>query len=366
MKNLVAGFIKNQHIIIKCNEPFAIDTLRIIIKPEKPYAYNLKIRASNSYDAFNPVFSHNRIKTGDFWFDRVVFIDGDNDMAIIGLLNTRSRILIYRLMNIGDLIVNSKHIIICLKYKSAEFLCGIINDLIELSELLSRNSNIKTNLIDNFFASKDYSVRKHNLDLLLNNFRLAKEEDHIIKRALHDPYWEIAFTAAEYLGKKGSVYFSDILKRTPPEFSAMLIQRIRKIMKNDSINVLINLYKKCSNYDIKLNLIKEIGKHKQQKAGDFLINLLYQRDMINQQAIIQALAKCGNVKALAPLYYLAKVVFKNPLLIRAARRAMARIQLRLGDVGKGCLSLTNTAKEEGELSLLKNKWGGLDIVEKKV
>ena len=78
-------------------------------------------------------------------------------------------------------------------------------------------------------------------------------------------------------------------------------------------------------------------------------------------AAVEALAKLGTVRAVEPLFELAKKMRFGP----SARTAIDSIQSRLGDVEAGRLSLAPTIDPDGALSLAGDpeKAGGLSLDE---
>jgi len=69
-------------------------------------------------------------------------------------------------------------------------------------------------------------------------------------------------------------------------------------------------------------------------------------------AVIKALARCGDMKAVEPLYNLSKQVIIPPSMKTEAKKSIAGIQYRFGTGDKGWLSLNDSDSSDGSLSLL--------------
>jgi HEAT repeat protein len=92
-----------------------------------------------------------------------------------------------------------------------------------------------------------------------------------------------------------------------------------------------------------------------------LIQALQHETAEAQVAAANGLGRLGSAAAVLPLQEAAKRSAHNPDLLKAARQAIAEIQLRLPEASPGQLSLAGT--EAGQLSLAQTEAGQLSLVE---
>ena len=78
-------------------------------------------------------------------------------------------------------------------------------------------------------------------------------------------------------------------------------------------------------------------------------------------AAIKALATCGTMKAIEPLYELSTKFAINPSIKREAGRAISEIQKRYGVGERGAVSLSTETTEAGAVSLDRASMGELSI-----
>ena len=101
-----------------------------------------------------------------------------------------------------------------------------------------------------------------------------------------------------------------------------------------------------------MSLARALRRIKDPSSEDALVCLLERKDVPVLLEVVKGLGEFGSIKAVEPMLRLTKGVRLSTELKESTRRAIFRIQERMGDVDAGRLSVAGSSDEQGRVSLI--------------
>jgi len=323
----VKGYIDNNEINIGIASNNNKNNVFIEIK--KITGYSLKINIEkNDFTHFG--LKYKDIKIGDDYFDKKIFIEGNQEREIISKFNSNIKNRIYNniIYNYSSYTINRNKISFYIEEEKIENIETIINESIYLSNHLFSKQDTDKLLIDNINNENINNARIRNMEMLIESDELIKHHD-FFKNLQNDYNITIAVMASYALKEPG-------LKK--------LIALLDRFSIDDLPETSNNFFIKLTDY---------LGNIKEKKAADWLIKHLNINDNDKKISVINALGKIGSIKAVEYLLPLTKGL--NPSNVKkASLDAIQKIQANIPEDQKGDLTLTEIEKA-GELSLENNK-----------
>lgn len=362
-KPSIMGNIEGNSIYIELMPGLAHSIAIHITHPDDfPYHLQISDRLMLDYERSS------LIQTSNEDFNRRIFISSLYTTGATALMDKSTRTIINSLYSLSNLFTLQGNRITVRFYYSIKNIIDIeyktkkaLRSTLDLIKRLTRKGNIKDLLSENALSDPDRIVRKRNLELLISHFNfedLKETLEKVLKKALKDRDREIQYIAADHLGKEGLPYlynlFNNVSSWDKP-FRIKIITSIARIQGTASMSFLIEYYNTLDIKEYKIKIINLFEDYGDKQANNLLIEQLKEDiDHDLKLAIIKALGRCGTLDAVEPLYQISKQIIILPSLKTAAKQSIARIQSHFGAGEKGWLSLTDADQSEGSLSLMEN------------
>jgi len=175
--------------------------IRIKAAPVHKLPYNITLTTETNLSRFKGYLGESDIRTTDKQFDNEILLDGWQE-GVIAMLSRWARTLILRLKDNIISFYLSQNIVDITIYKRNESALSLIYRIKLICSLiheLSRDNNLKTLLEGNIRNDPEISVRKRNLEILIQEYHhnIVKIED-VLNSCLEDRAWEVSITAAPY------------------------------------------------------------------------------------------------------------------------------------------------------------------------
>jgi hypothetical protein len=372
------GKINGNLLIIKLVKKSAGYFYQIIIHPQKDKSYSLILTKRSLYIYYKlemhktselkmPKSNYKPVSVADPYCLRNVIICSKDENTAVGLLNTETR---KRIDFINDCTVEfnvkEKEMKVLLKAKGIKMrdLEKILGELHKLSLQLEDGKNIYNLLLHNACHDPVPEVRKHNLSILVGNYRDKKQTKQILNKSLKDRNFEVSLFAAKSLGKDIFKQVVRIINTLDPSEKIKAIKMLGREKIKQSVDFLIDFFQQTRSNYIKTEIIKAFKEFEDSKANELLIEQLQRKFSDIRPAAVDALAACGKKSAIAPLHKIVRDTTAPVNLRKKAEYAISQIRSRIGETGEGWLSVAAPSPAEGSLSLKeKGKAGGLSVAE---
>lgn len=330
-------------------------------------------------------------------FDARTYISSfsrNSEAEVSALLDDKTRAIVSRVIVKGGAKVSGGSITTN-KTTSIDEAPSVLHDLVELGHRLTmKATEVPERLAHNALNDALSSVRLRNLTLLQERYPNRQETYDTSASLLIDSNYSIRLAAAMFLGPDGLSVIEEIAnaRYAPVDVRSKALQHfVTKAEREDAIKMAMALLKDRS-IRVRRKAIHCLGRLRHRPALEHVLPLLESASVATKLVIITALkrigdpetetaliklledpsdrvrtsaieslAKIGTVKAVEPLYVLAK----ERRFKRQARTAIDSIQSRLGDVEAGRLSLAPNVDADGALSLAGDPEtaGGLSLDE---
>jgi hypothetical protein len=356
----------------------------------------LTLVPSESWRALDHLFEGERVLTLDRAFDARVVVQGD-ELRTAAILDAETRRLATHA--IGVLGANVCFGAIHYDAKSpleteddAAQLIEAVHALIALARALSvTDDQLPERLLENVESDPHPGVRYRSLSVLLDHYPGSDASKRASEIALTDPSTWSRFLAAVNLGQDGFQHLERIaLDDAAPEgLRGRAIIALTKLDPMDAVVSVLERALECPVWEAKISTLEAMAKlnHLPARQTGALEEMIASGDPKAIRAVLKVveatrakvfepmlidligasgrgiaagnivenavrlLGEVGSVRAVEPLLDLAKLIFVDPSLKRAAKSALTEIQARLGDVDRGSLSIVGLPEDEGALSL---------------
>jgi len=421
VKIQLKGGSKDQKICIENLVFNANNCIRIVIPVSRSLEENrFIIKREALLGKIGKAVGFQYLKSGDPSFDREFRIEGNdselNNAYIVGVMNGHAREIIRTIFSfqgkswdIQSIEVNSTSILFhsFIKYSDtslARYITRTAELLFQLKRQILWGERISDSLMENALHDSSPAVRKENLSVLLASFPL---DDSICKRIrllLKDPAPQVSMEAAKVLEEEGIEHLCSIMLngkspwrqksaeilRTSHHYKVLeairkifagpkagldkgflcsIIQILAELNPPDTINLLLENFLRVPYKEVKMEVARalttvsaDVGADG-QRLNDFLLHYLNDEDKNLHWLTVSALAKYGNLSAVAPLDELSQEMVFNLPLKSEIQKSIAQIQERCGKGEAGWLSITANNSPSGKLSFPKPTLpkGGLSV-----
>ncbi len=319
--------------------------------------------------SFQYKLGQNIFRTGHEYFDDSIFItsvDPDDTRAI---LNAQIRqALLDMASKYDDLSITPFKLYVKRQnngFVSAKEIHASIEELIQISRMLQPQKTLLESMADMAYHDPHIGVRKQNIAALYRSYPEEALTRTIINNSLKDKDRSIRVFTALLLKEKGrDILFNEIL--TPGinnEDLQSILDEIRLMKYPDSSEFLIKSYKLQNDIQIQVQLLETLTDLEESSNETFFLSELQEhpRDWLSEY-LIHALGQCATLEAVEPLYKLEKAANSLSLQKNSLHSAIATIQNRYSSSAqRGSLSISESAEQEGGLSIHGEGAGGLSL-----
>jgi len=307
------------------------------------------------------------IDVGDPNFDRKLFSYGSRKDSFFAYLDNETRYLALELDVVSDNFELSSSWIKVTKriYKDydSEKIKKILDVIFKLNRSLFKKKSLSQRLYVNAKNDPYKKVRQNNLKALVKSLPLDYDLENHIKEFLEDDDIINRFIAAKGLGKEGLHFICNNLMadELSIKFLLELLKHIEESKYKKAIPHLKKLIDSHGNNDIAEAAIHAIGILGNKSHVKYLLNLYSSYDDFDiHLKIIAALGKIGTKDTVSNLKKINDDSL-NPLIRFSVQKAVDKIQLRLGKVERGWVSIDGLEEKNGQLSLDSSNDGLLSV-----
>lgn len=358
----------------------------VTMPPGPPGFSGVHIRREKS----KPSGAH-EIEIGDATFDKAFYVMGP-ERLLTALLDSemRQRLLAVNAETVALEIVRGE---LGVGTSSDYWIAGQLPALLDVARRCTQPLDVASRLADNALHDPEAGVRIRNLIVLAREFPGEPATLETLRAACADESPRVRLQAARGLGAEGrevllemaegladdaiSAEAVDSLDRELPveRTRALLLQALhRRLLKSaraalealgdrtapEDVNTLARIMAR-EHGELAAVAATALGRTGSPAAEPPLLQALRSPARDLQVAAADALARVGTPAAVLPLKEAAERSAHDPALLKAARQAIAEIQLRLPGASPGQLSLAST--EAGQLSLAQTEAGQLSLAE---
>jgi len=330
------------------------------------------------------------IEIGDEPFDKAFYVVGP-ERLLTALLDVEMRQLLMSVNaeTLALAIVRGELGVGTFGYRIAD----LLPFLLDIARRCAQPLDVARRLVDNALHDPDVGVRLRNLLVLAREFPGEPATLEALRTACADKSLRVRLRAAQGLGAEGREVLLELAesladdaisaeavasldRELPVERTrALLLQALRRRLHKTARACLEALGGSTSTEDVdtlakvmsrehsELAAVaaRALGRTGSPAAEPPLLQALQSQTRDLQVAAADALARIGTTASVLPLKQAAERSAHDPALLKAARQAIAEIQLRLPGASPGQLSLAST--EAGQLSLAPTEAGQLSLAE---
>ncbi len=314
---------------------------------------------------------YSTVQTGDINYDFEIETgySGSPDNAIaISTSDVRSEIL--SLNSLSDYVRVSQYGIHVYNLKidtgSADVIVSYLKRIIAFAKLLLSYDDFKKLHIHNILHDHSSGVRLNNLKMITSHYPVDNEIDALLNTCLRDEDLHLQFEAAKHVRPGGMEHILNMMKTGLIADEKTLLEAVRFFGDTSfkgASDYLVEVFGNNHRENVRLQILSAIRKTGDEKLSPFLVSLLDSRDSDIVGEAVAALATCGDINAVEKLLKAGEHSI-NPFFRNSISEAVAGIQSRLGDAEEGWLSVSETGKTEGQLSLAgAGEAGSLSILD---
>jgi hypothetical protein len=340
-------------------------------QPEKRIPFNICITNETFSTKLEALRGRPDIKTGDLEFDNAFYIKGE-EAGVVALLNNKTRSIIRKLVStMQQLEITPEYIRIYMAPSGetgntlvlkVKLICDLINEIL-------RERSYKKLAVYNIRHDFLKSVRKRNLELLINHYKKSLEMiEDILLECLEDPSWEVRIIAAPFLGDEGKKHLFKLIEQAPLQAKIEASKILVQLHNTECIPVLKKAFRRNNSIKLKVQILRAFKSCSDTSLNDFLLRRIEDNSKQVQLEAVSALGTCGKLNAVGHLNNIVKRFMNNPSLKKAANQSIAEIHARLAkgveagrlsvserETGRGSLSIADDTTSDGALSLPEDR-----------
>jgi len=345
-------------------------SLRIVISHKKPLIEKFVITKEDIATKSKKIIGKNDILVGDELFDEMFYIESNDDLSVVPLLDKDVRKTISFLASKSKLFeINEKHILLdlpLLNFKSIGMFFQFLQKIKKLSQDLTGESKLKEKIFSNLAGEESSSVKIKNIDILVKRFGIDGDVREVLEKTIQDKNIDVRILSAQHLGKKGIDFLNEMLDEDMNDDMTLLkiISAVSLNHNSKTITRLKKIYKNSDNLQIKLEILEVFKNSNQKKISTFLIGQLNKEKSILLMKIIEVIGLCGLKEDIEKIYLFGENS-KNSSLVKAIDNSIKEIQSRLGLVDNGWLSISGETNTSGSISMAEDLGDGSLSLKKK-